>query len=92
MLATVDVGVHDASEELFNPDSVFMSFFNGFEQHSAELLNVVLLEGIHVVPLKASKEIFGVAGFVFGLQIDEEFLQLIGYAVFFCYFFRIVTV
>lgn len=71
VFATIDIGMGGSLEKLFDPSSVFMCFLDGFEEFSAKLLNIVLLEGLCIGPLEAFEEITSIRRFVLGLQINK---------------------
>lgn len=52
MGAAVDVGADEEAEELLDPEGVLMRGLYRIKQFPAELLHIVLLEGLRFRPLK----------------------------------------
>ena len=77
MRTTRDKGLHCARVELFNPIGALLSLFKGFEQDPAELLDIMLGEGVMLVPLEAFEQPTGVDRLCIQLQFHKNLLQLI---------------
>ncbi len=55
--AAVDVGTDEEPKELLDPECVLMRGLNCIKQLSAELLHIMLLEGLCLSPLEAPQEV-----------------------------------
>ena len=67
MGAAVDIGANDEAEKFLDPKGVLMGKLDRIEQFTAELLDIVLLEGLRFGPLEASQEIASEGGLRLGL-------------------------
>lgn len=91
MCSAINVRADQESKQFLNPEGILVRGFDCVKQFPAKLLDIVLLKGLCVIPLKAPQQIIGMARLSFRLKIHKQLLQLEGNAILFTYLLRVMT-